>query len=342
MAEQLLQARICSKYDTYENWSNMNTTGRGGNLVLKQGEIGVCFVPNEADPASPTFLFKIGDGSTIFANLPWGSGLSADVYDWAKAETKPKYTAAEVGALPANTVIPTVPTALKNPNALTFTGAVTGSYDGSSAKTVNIPAAVTVDTALSSTSTNAVQNKAVKTAIDGKADENTISYSWYSQNYVNRASTNNLQDIIGPLYDDSNIRLRGGLEGSQITYIDGGNAGSGGSGDYPTPAFFHDLSNADHSKVIFLFLRDKDSDMTYRLGLCHASGSIVLFSGVDEYNNPISVTGIPASSTTWSSWTFNKYAKAPNATTSDNNKFLRIVNGSPTWVSLTNVAEEGA
>lgn len=37
--------------------------------------------------------------------------------------------------------IPTVPKALKNPNALTFTGAVTGSYDGSAAKSVNIPAA---------------------------------------------------------------------------------------------------------------------------------------------------------------------------------------------------------
>ena len=32
---------------------------------------------------------------------------------------------------------------LPNPNALTFTGAVTGSYDGSTAKTVNIPSAVT-------------------------------------------------------------------------------------------------------------------------------------------------------------------------------------------------------
>ena len=38
-----------------------------------------------------------------------------------------------------------IPTALKNPNALTFTGAASGSYDGSSAKTVNIP---TVPTAL--------------------------------------------------------------------------------------------------------------------------------------------------------------------------------------------------
>lgn len=32
----------------------------------------------------------------------------------------------------------------------------------------------------------------------------------------------------------------------------------------------------------------------------------------------------------------------PNATSLDNNKFLRVVNGTPTWVALTNVAEEGA
>jgi hypothetical protein len=35
-------------------------------------------------------------------------------------------------------MIPTFPTSLKNPNALTFTGAVTGTYDGSVAKTVSI------------------------------------------------------------------------------------------------------------------------------------------------------------------------------------------------------------
>ena len=38
-----------------------------------------------------------------------------------------------------------IPTALPNPNALNFTGAVTGSYNGSSAVTVKIPSAVTDD-----------------------------------------------------------------------------------------------------------------------------------------------------------------------------------------------------
>lgn len=32
----------------------------------------------------------------------------------------------------------------------------------------------------------------------------------------------------------------------------------------------------------------------------------------------------------------------PNTTSLDNNKFLRVVNGTPTWVELTNVAVEGA
>lgn len=340
MAEQSLQARICSKYDTYENWSNMNTTGRGGNLVLKRGEIGICSVPNEADPASPTLLFKIGDGTTIFTNLPWASGLSADVYDWAKTETKPTYTAAEVGALPANTVIPTVPTALKNPKALTFTGAVTGSYDGSSEKTVNIPAAVTVDTALNSTSTNPVQNKAVKSAIDKKADENTTTYSWYSQNYRS-SSYNKLVNICERLYDDGNIRLRGALVDSQLTYMDGGDYTE--SSPYPTPRFFWDWAGrADNTRVIFLFLLDKNTDLTYRLNLSHVSQNMVLFNGIDEHSNPFSLVGVPASSTTWTSWTLNKYVKIPAVTTANNGQFLRVINGVPTWTSLTNVAEEGA
>lgn len=52
---------------------------------------------------------------------------------WAKTETKPTYTADEVGALPNTT------TTLPNPKKITFTGAVTDEYDGSAEKTINIP-----------------------------------------------------------------------------------------------------------------------------------------------------------------------------------------------------------
>ena len=43
------------------------------------------------------------------------------------------------------------PTSLKNPQALTFTGSVTGDYDGSAAKTVNIPTAYSLPLAASGT-----------------------------------------------------------------------------------------------------------------------------------------------------------------------------------------------
>lgn len=52
---------------------------------------------------------------------------------WAKAETKPAYTADEVGALPNTTTV------LPNPKKIKFTGAVTDDYDGSVEKTINIP-----------------------------------------------------------------------------------------------------------------------------------------------------------------------------------------------------------
>lgn len=62
-----------------------------------------------------------------------------------------------------------IPSELKNPYALTFTGTASGTYDGSSAVTINIPSGGgTVDSELSAVSTNPVQNKVIKSALDGK------------------------------------------------------------------------------------------------------------------------------------------------------------------------------
>lgn len=114
---------------------------------------------------------QAGDGGSITETDP-------TVPAWAKAEKKPSYTAEEVGALPSTyeppitsvngktgavalvasdvgalpntTVIPTVPTALKNPYPITINGV---EYDGSEAKTVTIEstgggASVELDTTL--------------------------------------------------------------------------------------------------------------------------------------------------------------------------------------------------
>lgn len=100
MAEKILNTRIQLKYDSYENWSKIDVEGQGANLVLKEGEVGICYIPEKTvvngikNP--PHVMMKIGDGVTPFASLKWLSARAADVEDWAKAETKPVYSAEEI------------------------------------------------------------------------------------------------------------------------------------------------------------------------------------------------------------------------------------------------------
>ena len=98
MADKTLKTRIKLKYDTLANWQ-----GDGASVVLLKGEVAICEVPTGGSleqVTPPAILFKVGDGVKTFAQLPWVSGLAADVYAWAKAATKPTYTASEVGAAP--------------------------------------------------------------------------------------------------------------------------------------------------------------------------------------------------------------------------------------------------
>ena len=100
MAEKILNTRIQLKYDSYENWSKIDVEGQGANLVLKEGEVGICYIPEKTEVNGiknpPHVMMKIGDGITPFASLKWLSARAADVEDWAKAETKPVYTAEEI------------------------------------------------------------------------------------------------------------------------------------------------------------------------------------------------------------------------------------------------------
>lgn len=65
------------------------------NEVLKNGCPVICVIP-ESDGQNKKIMMKVGDGITSFRSLPWLSGLSADVFDWALQETKPEYTADEI------------------------------------------------------------------------------------------------------------------------------------------------------------------------------------------------------------------------------------------------------
>lgn len=91
MATTTLNTRLQLKYDTYQKWTD-------NNPVPLKGELCIVEVPasTSASTKEPAILFKVGDGTKAFDTLDFTAGYAADVYDWAKAQTKPEYQASEI------------------------------------------------------------------------------------------------------------------------------------------------------------------------------------------------------------------------------------------------------
>ena len=103
-----LNTRIALKYDSYQNWQTHNP-------ILLKGEIAIAELPAKGNkpgvgepnaegstPAiqnAPNILIKVGDGTNHYNDLKFVSALAADVYSWAKAATKPTYSAGEITGL---------------------------------------------------------------------------------------------------------------------------------------------------------------------------------------------------------------------------------------------------
>ena len=103
-----LNTRIALKYDSYQNWQTHNP-------ILLKGEIAIAELPvsenkpgvgvpnaDGSTPAiqnAPNILIKVGDGTNHYNDLKFVSALAADVYSWAKAATKPTYSAGEITGL---------------------------------------------------------------------------------------------------------------------------------------------------------------------------------------------------------------------------------------------------
>ena len=103
-----LNTRIALKYDSYANWQEYNP-------ILLKGEIAIAELPVNGNkpgvgepnaagstPAiqnAPNILIKVGDGTNHYNDLKFVSALAADVYSWAKAATKPTYSAGEITGL---------------------------------------------------------------------------------------------------------------------------------------------------------------------------------------------------------------------------------------------------
>lgn len=85
----------------------------------------------------------------------WTHGqFYATAVTWSTITGKPSFaTVATSGNYNDLSNKPTIPTKLPTPNVLTFTGAVTGTWDGSAAKTVNIPSGSSYTLPLASNNT---------------------------------------------------------------------------------------------------------------------------------------------------------------------------------------------
>lgn len=96
MAEKNLNTRIALKYAPISDWNS-------SSLVLKAGELAIATVPtgdqSGASQHLPAVVMKVGDGTHTFSELPFSQAVAADVYGWAKAATKPSYSASEISDL---------------------------------------------------------------------------------------------------------------------------------------------------------------------------------------------------------------------------------------------------
>lgn len=116
------------------------------------------------------------------------------------------------------------------------TVAISGSYNDLTDKP-NIPAGSTVDTALSSTSTNPVQNKVINTALAGKADVSALAdYLPLSGGTMTGAITNTASEVLNRSGDSSWLDIRGGSAGKGARLRLSGPTRSGNEGFFSLQA----------------------------------------------------------------------------------------------------------
>lgn len=79
-----IYTRIQLKYDSYNAWKTNNPTLLAGEVAIAKLVNENITIPTDETKNAPV-LFKVGPGA--FNDLPWVSGLAADVYAWAKKAT---------------------------------------------------------------------------------------------------------------------------------------------------------------------------------------------------------------------------------------------------------------
>ena len=121
-----IRTRIQSKYDTLTNWNN-------SAFIPLRGEICIAEIPTGAENSglSPYAIgIKVGDGTHVFNQLPWIQAIAGDVYDWAKASTKPTYTGSEITATRKNAADLTDESKWTHPSIEAWLQSLTNEIDG--------------------------------------------------------------------------------------------------------------------------------------------------------------------------------------------------------------------
>lgn len=77
MATKTLTTRIVNKHATLASWNS-------SSIILKEGEIALAKIASADNYSAPTFLMKVGDGTSKFSALNWLAAPASDVYAWAK------------------------------------------------------------------------------------------------------------------------------------------------------------------------------------------------------------------------------------------------------------------
>lgn len=183
MAITQLKTKIRLRYDSYAAWM-------ASNPVLLPGEVAVVVVNRDVNAAhgensgnpetvnensyKPTILFKVGDGNTVFDQLPWASGLAADVYAWAKkaqAETGDNMLVTGLSATPGEGHVN-----ISNKNGTTLNSVIQTIFDnfneltggnGSINEQVNAGLANLVNTAANASSGTVSVNDSTENYITG-------------------------------------------------------------------------------------------------------------------------------------------------------------------------------
>jgi len=95
-----IQTRIQLKYDTLAHWMSSTFVPMKGEVCIAEIPTGATANPdgNTLSNNPPAIGIKVGDGIAghTFSVLPWIQAIAGDVYGWAKAATKPTYTAEEI------------------------------------------------------------------------------------------------------------------------------------------------------------------------------------------------------------------------------------------------------